>query len=349
MNAQPNHVSNPQVESLGTIAVAARKGWFSRNWKWFVPILLIVFLVLPLAVLGTVFAAIRSSDVAKESFLRAQSNPVLVEKIGAPIDEGSLISGSINVSGASGDAEFVMPISGPRGRANVYVTARKTEGTWNYRQMIAAIEGSREKIDLLSSDRGSELQSNTPYSAAPNLEARPAVDSPTNPAGADLQTHAAENNTVAAVAPAPPSSAPPPNSSAAVSSDIIQSQDTNIPGVAGELIQCRRSDGVLSIKIRFHNTSGTYVRFLVATNGSYDKFYVAAASKKYFILKDSDGAYLAPGGDYSCGDPGVCEKLQAGQSNTWWAKFPAPPASVTKVDVFTTIAPPFEDIPITDK
>jgi len=134
-----------------------------------------------------------------------------------------------------------------------------------------------------------------------------------------------------------------------VSSDIIQSQDTNIPGVVGELIQCKRSGGVLSVKIRFHNTSGTPVNFFVlGTNVSYEKFYVTAASKKYFILKDSDGTYLAPGSDYSCGMPGVCEKLAAGQSNIWWAKFPAPSADVTKVGLFTPVTPPFDDIPITD-
>jgi len=119
--------------------------------------------------------------------------------------------------------------------------------------------------------------------------------------------------------------------------------------VVGELIQCKRSGGVLSVKIRFHNTSGNPVSFYVlGTNVSYEKFYFTAASKKYFILKDSDGTYLAPGSDYSCGMPGVCEKLPAGQSNTWWAKFPAPSADVTKVELFTPVTPPFDDIPITD-
>jgi Cytochrome oxidase complex assembly protein 1 len=312
--------------------------------------LLIVFLVLPLAVLGTVFAGIRSSDAAKQSLLRAQSNPLLVEKIGAPIDEGSLVVGSINVSGTSGDADLAMPISGPKGKATIYVTARKIGGTWNYSQMIAAIEGSGEKIDLLSGERPGEPQSNRPNPAVANLETQAAQNSTPSPAAGDLQTQTAQNSAIAAAATTPPSSAPPPNSSTAVSSDIIQSQDTNVPGVVGELIQCRRSDGVLSVKIRFHNTSGTYVRFyVIGPSGSYEKFYVAAASKKYFILKDSDGTYLAPGSDYSCGEPGVCEKLAAGQSNTWWAKFPAPSAGVTKVDLFTPVTPPFEDIPITDK
>ena len=349
MNTQRNQISSPQADPPGTTPVAARKGWFSRNWKWFVPALLIVFFVLPLGILGTVFAAIKSSDAAKESFLRARSNPLLVERIGAPIDEGSLVTGSINISGNSGDADLSLPISGPKGKATVYVTARKTAGTWRYSRMIAAIAGSGETIDLLSDERPVEPQSNTPNPAAPNLGTEATEDStPTTPA-ADLQTQAAQNSTVATAAPPPQPGDPARNSSATTNSDIIQSQDTSISGVVGELTQCRRSDGVLSVKIRFHNTSGTYVRFLVAPNGSYEKFYVAAASKKYFILKDSDGTYLAPGSDYSCGDQGVCEKLAAGQSNTWWAKFPAPPASVTKVDVFTMVTPPFEDIPITDK
>jgi hypothetical protein len=164
-----------------------------------------------------------------------------------------------------------------------------------------------------------------------------------SPAPASRQAAAPQPN-----APAPQPNAPAANSSAAVSSDIIQSEDTNTPGVVGELIQCSRSDGVLSVKIRFHNTTGTPVNFYVlGTNISYDRFYLAAASKKYFILKDSAGTELAPGGDYSCGMPGVCEKLPAGQSNTWWAKFPAPSADVTKLDLFTPVTPPFEGIPIT--
>jgi len=170
-------------------------------------------------------------------------------------------------------------------------------------------------------------------------------ESPAPAAQATSQTSAAP---AAATAPRP--SAPAPNSLAAVSSDIIKSQDTNIPGVVGELIQCNRSNGVLSVKIRFHNTTGSPVNFYVlAPNVGYERFYLAAASKKYFILKDSDGTYLAPGADYSCGEPGVCEKLPPGQSNTWWAKFPAPSTDVAKLDLFTPVTPPFEDIPITDK
>ena len=71
----------------------------------------------------------------------------------------------------------------------------------------------------------------------------------------------AQNSTVAAVPPATQPSAPAPSLLAAASSGVIQSQDTSTQGVVGELIQCRRSGGVLSVKIRFHNTTGAGMGF----------------------------------------------------------------------------------------
>ena len=109
------------------------------------------------------------------------------------------------------------------------------------------------------------------------------------------------------------------------------------------------SRGVLTVKIRYHNTTGAGISFYaLPPNTGYERYYLAAANKKYFILKDTDGTYLAPGFNWDCGMSGVCEKLGPGQSITWWAKFPAPSADVTKLDLFTPATPPFEDIPITD-
>ena len=129
----------------------------------------------------------------------------------------------------------------------------------------------------------------------------------------------------------------------------MQSQDTNTAGVVGQVIQCKREDGVLSVKVRFRNNSDKESRFYILPDTNYEKVYIAAASKKYFILKDSQGAYLAPAPDYTCGLPGVCARLGPGNSYTWWAKFPAPAADVKKVNLMTPSSPPFEDIPIVDK
>jgi hypothetical protein len=150
MNAQSIQMSDSAGMPPGATRVAPPKGWFARNWKWFVPVLLIVCLALPLAILGSVFAAIRSSDAAKQSLLRARSNPLVVQKLGTPIEEGWLAAGSINVSGTSGDADLAVPISGPKAKGKIYVTAHKSAGVWSYSVMAAAIDGSDQRIDLLT-------------------------------------------------------------------------------------------------------------------------------------------------------------------------------------------------------
>jgi hypothetical protein len=307
-----------QGSAVGQVAVQ-RKSWLGRNWKWLLAVTFLGLVVFSAGIFALIMEGMRSSDVAQEALARAQANPAMVQRLGARIDEGWMMSGSINeATGGSGDAQLAVPISGPKGSATVYVIASKVAGTWNYSQILAAIDGSGEKIDLLRGPQPVVSQSSTPGPAA-------------------------------AVPPVQQPSASTPSLLAAASSGAIQSQDTSTSGVTGELIQCRRSGGVLSVKIRFHNTTGAGIGFYaLGPNSSYDKYYLAAANKKYFILKDTDGTYLAPGFNWDCGMSGVCEKLGPGQSITWWAKFPAPSADVTKLDLFTPVTPPFEDVPIAD-
>lgn len=61
--------------------------------------------------------------------------------------------------------------------------------------------------------------------------------------------------------------------------------------------------------------------------------------KKYFILTDSEKQPLSSRGG---------KKLQAGAKISLWAKFPAPPASVTKITVEVPNTAPFEDLVITN-
>lgn len=132
----------------------------------------------------------------------------------------------------------------------------------------------------------------------------------------------------------------------AQSADVVQSQDTNIGGLVGEITQVKRKEGVITVKLRLRNTSGTKAN-VYFTDGyaAYDKYYVTAGDKKYFVLRDSEGVPLATdaqGGGYTNID------IAKDASYTWWAKFPAPPAEVTSVTFYSPVAPPFEDLPITD-
>jgi hypothetical protein len=135
---------------------------------------------------------------------------------------------------------------------------------------------------------------------------------------------------------------------AAQQAAAIQSQDTNAAGMVSELTECRRHEGVLTIKLRFHNTANKQVSLRLTnqnSDGDSEKFYVTAGSKKFFMLKDTEGTYLTSNSNTN----GAVVNLEAGQTFLWWAKYPAPPAEVKKIDFVIPVAPPFEDVPITDK
>ena len=140
-------------------------------------------------------------------------------------------------------------------------------------------------------------------------------------------------------ATAPPTAAPAP-------SGALKTEDTNIAGVAADVTECARKDGVLSVRVRFRNTSGEKKNLNLIDNRDYEKFYLTASSKKYFILKDSEGTYLTP---QASGFGNLSVNLEPGAQYTWWAKYPAPPADVKAVTLYTPVAAPMEDIPVSDK
>ena len=96
-----------------------------------------------------VFGMIKSSDAYAGALERARSHPQVIEALGTPIEEGLLTTGSINVSGPSGNADLAIPVSGPKAEGTLYVTATKEAGVWNYQVLQLHVRGG-ERIDLLT-------------------------------------------------------------------------------------------------------------------------------------------------------------------------------------------------------
>lgn len=138
--------------------VACEKGWWERNWKWAVPAFVVVSVgALVWALVGFVMGAFRSSYVYQEALARARAHPAVVGQLGTPIEPGRFVSGSLSVSGASGDADLAIPISGPKGRGTLYVRASKRAGEWHFTMLLFAPE-SGPRIDLLENQPAEEPQ-----------------------------------------------------------------------------------------------------------------------------------------------------------------------------------------------
>ena len=129
-----------------------RPNWFGRNWKWVVPLgcLLPVFFVVGCGLLAFLFATgiMKQSDAYKIALARAQANPAVIEAIGSPISQTGIVSGNSNVSGAVGEANLSIPLSGPKGKATLYVEAKESADTWFFQTMVVKIEKTGERIDL---------------------------------------------------------------------------------------------------------------------------------------------------------------------------------------------------------
>lgn len=151
------------------------------------------------------------------------------------------------------------------------------------------------------------------------------------------------SSSAAAPVAAAPVAAVSASTPAPASGAVLQTQDANQGGIVADFTECRRKDGVLNLKLRLRNVSSKEIELTVINNFNFQEYYMMAANKKYFILKDSEGTYLAPAGQYQY------PKIQPGQAYTWWAKYPAPPPDVKKITYITPLAPPFEDVPVADR
>lgn len=112
---------------------------------------------LGIVVLGAIAGAVmvvgigkvlKSNDPYKDSVAAVQSNPAAIEALGEPIDPGFMPSGSINVQNDSGDVEFFIPVSGPKGSGTITVKGTKAGGVWSYETWHLKVEGKQEVIPL---------------------------------------------------------------------------------------------------------------------------------------------------------------------------------------------------------
>ena len=139
--------------NLGSGGLAARPTWVTRNWKWAIPLGVLVLFVLLVAFIGGIFLLVETSfqhsEFYAQALARARSDPEVAAKIGRPLAAGWLASGSVHVENSSGNADLYIPISGPKGKGTLHVVAKKTAGSWTFETLQVEVAGESDRIDLL--------------------------------------------------------------------------------------------------------------------------------------------------------------------------------------------------------
>lgn len=132
---------------------APRPNWLGRNWKWAVPLAVFFLMLLFAAFIGGVLLLVERSfqhtDFYIQGLARAQANGQVIDKLGQPIKPGWFSSGSVSITGPSGDADISIPISGSKGKGTIYVVAKKSAGEWKFLRLEVEIEGQDQRVNLL--------------------------------------------------------------------------------------------------------------------------------------------------------------------------------------------------------
>lgn len=130
-----------------------QKSWWSRNWKWVVPVggcltLIIVVVILIASVFYGVTGMLKNSTPYEEAFETASTNEQVLDALGEPIEQDGIFKGSINIENDGGKADIEVPIKGPNGSAVLHVVGEKQDGNWSYSTMTVTLDGSGEVIYL---------------------------------------------------------------------------------------------------------------------------------------------------------------------------------------------------------
>jgi hypothetical protein len=130
-----------------------QKNWWQRNWKWVVPSGCLGMLVVVGLFFGAIFygvtSVMKSSDVYKETMAKAVQNPIIKAKLGSPIEANGMLSGSIQTTNYSGDADIHIPIKGSHAEGVIHVIATKENNIWTYSTMTFYVAGDSKGVDVL--------------------------------------------------------------------------------------------------------------------------------------------------------------------------------------------------------
>lgn len=137
-----------------------------------------------------------------------------------------------------------------------------------------------------------------------------------------------------------PAAVPPATAAAAAPSLGVQDHEVN--GIQVALLEVKRTSGdTVTVKWQYRNTGSERMEVSEmyshhAAEGAY--LIDAVNKKKYLVVRDAQNTPVSSDGRSNRIDPKA--------TVTSWAKFPAPPADVTKITVNVKGVPPFEDVPV---
>ncbi len=148
VDSQPETPAAP-IQATSTVitpkqAQAANKvirvaAWITVGVIGLIAVCLVIFLV-------GIASLLRSSGAYKLGIDTAMANSTVQDVLGTPLQAGFFVTGSLSESGASGTAEFSVPLSGSHQSGTLNMNATKEEDTWRLDSLVLDVGGQTYQI-----------------------------------------------------------------------------------------------------------------------------------------------------------------------------------------------------------
>jgi len=141
-----SHVPDPSLPPA--YAAPPRKGWFGRNWLWFLPSLVLLPICLCGGLCGGGFLYLRQTVVKSGAYAltleKIRENPEVQAALGEPIEETWMTMGGINMTSDQGShATLMLRVQGPKAAAMVESESRQAPGEkeWELNRLVVTPDG----------------------------------------------------------------------------------------------------------------------------------------------------------------------------------------------------------------
>ncbi len=141
------------------------KGWFGRNWLWFVPTIILLPLLCCCGGGGLLIwygiGQFKEMPPFKDSVIAAEQDPRVQQALGSNItamgfieaaQAGKELQFNTSTNNLATEVDMSIPIKGSAGTGMLIVEAQSTDGvTWTYTVREVQIDATGEVIDLVNS------------------------------------------------------------------------------------------------------------------------------------------------------------------------------------------------------
>jgi hypothetical protein len=135
------------------------KNWWSKNWKWFLPTSVLLFLLFLGFILSSnnggnvtdIAQAYTDDSLYNNAFEKAKTNKRVLELLGEikPIDKLAILEGNAVYSSDNNFVKSSVRIKGNKGKGKMDIWAIKSGIQWKYKTITIRVKNPKEEILII--------------------------------------------------------------------------------------------------------------------------------------------------------------------------------------------------------